>query len=150
MINTNFTLDLKKSTKLLWGQFTILNDQGKQVATFVATSGVAGFQTPDYFKTRGKGPIPPYKPYFIDPNCYYLATKGIEGMFFSIKPDPIPGYGRSEIGIHHDANVPGSSGCIVIQNKKSFVEQVVPLLLAEKQNIPLDVEYLFNGNPLKI
>ncbi|MEG4633663.1 hypothetical protein QUB56_29485 [Microcoleus sp. AR_TQ3_B6] len=38
----------------------------------------------------------------------------MEGFFFHISPDPV-GSGdriRSELGVHYDANVPGTSGCI--------------------------------------
>jgi hypothetical protein len=55
---------------------------------------------------RGKGPIPEGE-YKIPTEPYWLDTRGVEGLFFHITPDPV-GSGnriRSELGIHWDANV---------------------------------------------
>ena len=140
-----FRLALKPSSVLLYGDLSFYGDDGKEINTFIATSGVVGHQTKTSFKERGKGCVPPYPGLKIDTSGYKLPAKGIEGWFFPIVPSPIPGYGRSEIGLHHDANVPGSAGCIVVKNKAPFVEKCVPILLAAKERgirfIPIEVKY---------
>jgi hypothetical protein len=139
-----FSMELKETKQLLLGHLTFYENQ-TQIATFVATSGQPGYQSPRHYHTRSKGLCPPYKKLFVNCLGYYLNTIGIEGMFFHVTPDPIPGYGRSEIGIHHDANVPGSSGCIVVSNEISFDDKVVPLLQSAfkigRSRIPLEIDY---------
>jgi hypothetical protein len=139
-----FSMELKSTRILLTGHLTFYENK-TQIATFVATSGQPGYQHPKHYRTRGKGLCPPYKKLFIVTQGYPLNTLGIEGMFFPIVPDPIPGYGRSEIGIHKDANVPGSSGCIVVRSEVSFEDKIVPLLLEAnrigRDRIPLEIDY---------
>lgn len=111
----------------------------------MATSGAAGFQNWTDFQRIGKGLIPPFDKFQIRTDGYRLATKGVEGMFYPIEPSPVPMYGRSELGLHFDANVPGSAGCIVIENKNSFLETIVPLMLKAKNakilRIPLKIKF---------
>jgi hypothetical protein len=111
----------------------------------VVTSGAASYQNWTDFQRIGKGLIPPFDKYQIRTDGYRLATKGVEGMFYPIEPSPVPIYGRSELGLHFDANVPGSAGCIVIENKNSFLETIVPLILNAKNakilRIPLKVKF---------
>jgi N-acetylmuramoyl-L-alanine amidase len=139
-----FSMELKETRILLLGRLTFY-DGSRQIATFVATSGLPGYQSPKHYRTRRKGLCPPYNKLSINTSGYPLNTIGVEGMFFPIVPDPIPGYGRSEIGLHKDANVPGSSGCVVIQNKISFDDKVVPLLQltnrAGRKSIPFEIDY---------
>jgi hypothetical protein len=53
---------------------------------------------------------------------YQPQTKGIEGNFYHILPNSvnIHGISRGEFGIHFDANVPGSAGCIVLRSKQEW------------------------------
>lgn len=135
----------QRSTKLLYGTFVLRDKDQKQLCAVVATSGAAGFQNWTDFQRIGKGLIPPFDKFQIRTDGYRLATKGVEGMFYPIEPSPVPIYGRSELGLHFDANVPGSAGCIVIENKNSFLETIVPLMLkaknAEILRIPLKVKF---------
>jgi predicted metal-dependent RNase len=67
-------------------------------------------------------------------------------MFYHITPDPYKGDGfvRAEIGLHRDANAPGSAGCIVVTNSQMFNGTIVPYLAAlrrEQKSIDLAVEY---------
>jgi N-acetylmuramoyl-L-alanine amidase len=146
-----FSMELKESRQLLLGHLTFYDSDG-QIATFVATSGLPGYQSPRHYHTRRKGLCPPYRKLLVNTNGYHLNTIGVEGMFFHVTPDPIPGYGRSEIGIHRDANVDGSSGCIVIRNEFSFNDKVVPLFeLAAKVGIsrlPLEIDYKIEGESI--
>ena len=135
----------QRSTKLLYGTFVLRDKDQKQLCAVVATSGAAGNQNWTDFQRIGKGLIPPFDKFQIRTDGYQLATKGVEGMFYPIEPSPVPMYGRSELGLHFDANVPGSAGCIVIQNKNSFLESIVPLMLNAKNakilRIPLKVKF---------
>ena len=123
-----FKMSPHLTSELITGHLTFYDDSGTQLSSVVATSGMPNFQSPQHYRIRGKGLIPPYKGLRIVTAGYPLTTLGVEGMFYPIVPDPIPGYGRSEIGLHRDANVPGSAGCIVVVNSDSFKRLVVPLL----------------------
>lgn len=140
-----FTLELpqKPSSSLIYGNLALVI--GGQTINYLATSGAIGAQYEGNWWQRGKGPIPPGI-YSIPTKPYYLPTKGVEGQFFHVMPDPIgeKGQRRSELGIHHDANVPGSSGCIVIIRKPSFEIFCKRLLVLHTQGIkrlPLTVKY---------
>ena len=81
----------------------------------------------------------PTKPYWLD-------TRGVEGYFFHITPDPV-GSGeqiRAELGIHFDANVPGTSGCIGLKNWEGwqgFLRRMAKIALLGIKSLPLKVEY---------
>lgn len=143
-ITAVFTLNQANSSQLILGNLTFFQD-GDEVMKVVATSGIAGFQDVGDHTKRGKGCLPPAKNWKISTNGYFLSTKGVEGMFYHITPDPQ--FGRSELGLHRDANVPGSSGCIVVKDINGvniFTTKVVPFVngLKHKQaQIPLSVIY---------
>jgi N-acetylmuramoyl-L-alanine amidase len=130
--SAKFEMELAPSKELILGKLTFYNDRKAQIGTWVATSGQPGFQTAEHYRTKKKGLCPPYKGLEILTAGYPLTTIGVEGMFYPIVPSPIPGYGRSEIGLHKDANVPGSSGCIVVTSSESFEDLVVPMLRLAK------------------
>jgi hypothetical protein len=141
-------MELKRSTKLLLGQLTFYDENNKQIDTFVATSGQPEYQLEEHYRTRRKGLCPPYKGLEIVTDGYRLNTLGVEGMFYPVIPSPIPGYGRSEIGIHRDSNFhssPGSSGCIVVIDSDSFNNKIVPLFEATEKagikKVPLQIDY---------
>ena len=75
-----------------------------------------------------------------------LDTRGVEGLFFHITPDPV-GSGvsiRSELGIHYDANVPGTSGCIGLINWEGwdgFSRRMAIIASLGIKSVPLKVEY---------
>ncbi|GET43002.1 hypothetical protein [Microseira wollei] len=74
------------------------------------------------------------------------GVKGIEGMFYPIKPFvQVNGIQRGDFGIHADANVPGSAGCIVLPPKgngwKVFPERMTEIAAAGLFRIPLPVVY---------
>lgn len=120
-----FTLDQSKQSNLIYGTL-VFYQSGKEILKVVATSGARGYQYAGAHTIRGKGCIPPAKDWKISTSGYYLATKGVEGMFYHITPDPR--FGRGELGLHKDANVPGSAGCIVGKSHSDFTDKVVPLL----------------------
>jgi hypothetical protein len=72
---------------------------------------------------RGKEPIPGGFDYKIPTTPYWSDTRGIEGNFFHITPDPVVshmGLARSKFGVDFDANVPGSAGCIALINQSGW------------------------------
>ena len=117
--------------------------------SFKATSGAIGFQYREAESIRGKGLIPEGKDWKINPNGWWSNTRGIEGMFYHITPDPyIEGsITRAELGLHRDANVPGSAGCIVILDSDDFNRRLVTYMskhIRDYSNklISLEVKYL--------
>lgn len=123
-----FTLDQAKQSSIIYG--TLVFYQGtKEILKVVATSGARGFQYAGAHTIRGKGCIPPAKDWKISTAGYWLNTKGVEGMFYHITPDPR--FGRGELGLHRDSNnstSPGSAGCVVLKDSNVFNTKVVPLL----------------------
>jgi len=110
-------MPLGKSQSLITGILKLIYPNG-QVIEYLATSGLPDYQRPGDQWVRGKGPIPDGDEYEIPTQPYWLNTRGVEGLFFHITPDPV-GFGdriRSELGIHWDANVPGTSGCVGLIN----------------------------------
>jgi len=138
-----FSLKRERSTSLIEGDLVF--SRGSQVILKVkATSGLAGHQYAGAERIRAKGCIPPGTNWKISTDGYALSTTGVEGMFYHITPDPHPGTGRSEFGLHRDASVPGSAGCIVVCNTSDFNNKVQPLLDGLKntqRTIPLSVIY---------
>ena len=89
---------------------------------FAATSGLPGYQYIEASKFKGKGRAPTCKQ--VNIKSYLVATnplpmpniKGVGGNFYPITPFivSVDGNPRGDLGIHRDANVPGSAGCLVI------------------------------------
>jgi hypothetical protein len=142
----NFTMNLKVASELLYGNLELIYPDGNAI-DYVATSGCAGWQQPGDEWERGKGPIPQGFDYAIPTTPYWSDTRGIEGLFFHITPDPVvspSGRTRSEFGIHFDANLPGSAGCIVLRNFsgwKRFCERMELLARSGREQISLQVSY---------
>lgn len=142
-----FSMTLQPSNFLLWGILKLVYSDKKEI-DYIATSGCTQWQQSGDEWARGKGPIPAGN-YAIPATPYHLETKGIEGDFFHITPDPV-GSGnriRSELGIHFDANVPGSAGCIVLRNLagwERFCDRMEAIAKSGIKSIPLSVNY--SGN----
>ncbi|MFB2979685.1 hypothetical protein [Microseira sp. BLCC-F43] len=141
-----FSMDLRDSCSLLWGNLKLIYPDGTDV-DYLATSGATGWQGKEDQWTRARGPIPQGFEYRVTTNSYYLATKGVEGQFFHITPDPVRSSGgvtRGEFGVHFDANVPGSAGCIVLRNKlgfEAFCDRMKQIASLGIKSIPLQVVY---------
>lgn len=116
------------------------------------TSGLAGYQKKGDWRIKGRGYIPPSQQ--IIPQKWFVSTqrlwmpnvKGVEGSFYAIAPFQIflPGVARGDFGIHFDANVPGSAGCIVIRQQDHwdlFRKQMELFRLDAIQQVPLFVSY---------
>ncbi len=128
-----------------------LNSLGTGVVNiWKATSSVASKQYPESFHERG-GIIPPcYRcknldKYLVDTKPIALPhIKGVGGNFYKINPHFVltdKGGQRSDFGIHLDANVPGSMGCIVMTKNRfdEFEKEIEELRSKGIQNIPLFV-----------
>jgi hypothetical protein len=144
IVTATFTMNLKKTRSLVEGLLTFKRGNIKLLEV-VATSGAPGFQYEGAWTIKGRGCIPPAKDWKISTNGYYLPTKGIEGQFYHITPDPR--FGRSQLGLHRDSNYdrsPGSAGCIVVIDSDIFNRRVVPLfdgLKKTQANVNLSVVY---------
>jgi len=155
--HTRFRMHLTASNNLLIGEFSIHYEEHR-FDVFPCSSGLRGYQLPEHYWTRGKGPLPPSIAVAQD---YKLSTTGywsrkVEGLFFHFEPDPIWPVGilakdvkddtprRGEIGLHLDTHGPGTSGCEGIQGEDYFarIEELMAIFKAEgKLFLAHHVEY---------
>ena len=148
-----FKLSRASSRSLIQGSLSVLDDNGETILKAIATSGLPGYQTANHHWTRARGSIPSEDmirngPIRISTHGYYTPTRGIEGMFFHILPDPFRDKNsprkRSEFGVHFDAGVPGSAGCIVLRYKSEFdifIDLMEKAKQAGRKEIPLAIVY---------
>lgn len=144
-----FRMELRETSELIEGTFTVYDADNKQLVSVIATSGARGYQSYTNLWTRGVGPIPDVSGLMISTTVYDAPeVKGVEGKWFDILPIVIKGANgesRSYFGLHRDANVPGTAGCIGVRNSDSFNRFIVPLMSKAKaagvQEIPLEVIY---------
>jgi hypothetical protein len=138
--------------ELLTGTLTLKEFPHAAGIKFLATSGSVGYQYQQSFLLKSRGCLPPSD--LITPNKYHIESKAIElnhvkgvaGKFYPIRPFAVSAMGvtRSDLGIHRDANVPGSAGCIVITDKmhwEIYQDKMIALALKGITNIPLTVKY---------
>ena len=139
-----FTMPLGISQSLITGILKLTYPDGQEI-DYLATSGLPDWQRKEDQWSRGKGPIP-QGDYQIPSQPYFLETRGVEGLFFHITPGPV-GSGdriRSELGIHYDANVPGTSGCIGLINSQGwegFCRRLRNIAAQGVEFLPLKVQY---------
>lgn len=139
-----FTMDLRQSSELIYGNLQLVYPDCRAI-DYVATSGCADYQRPGDEWVRGKGPIPAGE-YEIPSEPYYLETRGVEGDFFHITPDPVVSeHGiRAELGLHFDANHPGSAGCVVLKNWEGWrrlCDRLASIANLGVKSLPLTVKY---------
>ena len=139
-----FTMRLpKKATNAIIDGVIMLN--GKM---YKACSGCVGSQVYGTYWITGRSPIPPGKDYKIDLQWHYSDLTGINGRYYHILPDPIErgdgsGLRRTEIGLHQDNGVPGTSGCIgVVNGDWSKLCNALDELAKFNRYLKLEVEYL--------
>ena len=115
---------------------------------YKACSGCAGAQVFDRYWIVGQSPIPPGRDYKIDLRWNYSDLAGIAGRYYHILPDPIErgdgsGLRRTEIGLHQDNGVPGTSGCIgVLGRDWSRLCDALDELAKFNRYLKLEVSYL--------
>ncbi|WP_202895711.1 hypothetical protein [Iningainema tapete] len=145
---------LGDSSQLLEGRLLLIDSESNTIKNvYRATSGSAGWQEHHELAVRGKGSIPPQSDVNIP--HYTVATKpipmpklkGVEGNFYKIDPHlvRINGQQRGDFGIHRDANVPGSAGCVVlttIPGWEGFQLDMRNLATSGVQKVPLLVSYI--------
>jgi hypothetical protein len=147
-----FSMHFDRDTGQDYGRLSLNHPVNGCRSIWVATSAVATRQEAEGFHQR-YGMIPPcYRtknanPYRVDTKPYFLTTKGVEGNFYCIHPITVytdKGGVRSEFGIHRDANVVGSEGCIVLTGErfKSFEQEMSTMLNTfNLKQLPLFVQY---------
>lgn len=128
---------------MVYGTLSLLENE-RTINSFKALSGAQGFQSKSHLWARGRGPLPPWN-YVVSPNPIDLKhIKGIEGTFYRVFPYEIhqAGVTRGDFGIHRDANVPGSAGCIVLPTKLGWPAfQREMKRISSTGEIPLHVVY---------
>jgi hypothetical protein len=144
---------LQRTSDLIEGRLLLIDCETRTIKnTYIATSGLPGYQRSDCLSERGTGPIPPISLTGLD--SYSVATvpldmpnvRGVEGAFYKIDPHEvtISNVQRGDFGIHRDANVPGSSGCIVLRTQlgwQAFQKDMQSLAGSGVRKIPLLVSY---------
>lgn len=125
-------------------------DRGNQFV-WIATSSISSRQS--YNKQFEKYGCIPANNNTVDKKYHILTTpedsrhvKGVEGSFYRVYPNQIRTVRntiRTAIGIHKDANLPGSLGCIVMCATRfaSFEKQMSLLKSRGVSKIPLQVQY---------
>ncbi|WNN89693.1 hypothetical protein [Gloeocapsopsis dulcis] len=149
-----FSLHLPNSNtrELQKGTLVLKQDPNKAGIRLQATSGCIGYQYSGSWKFKGRGPLPPSRA--IEPLGYAVSTqrlwlphvRGVEGSFYAIAPFSVPvgKTHRGDFGIHFDANVPGSAGCIVLplQDHWDIFRKIMEDCAHKNvQQIPLNVVY---------
>lgn len=140
------------TSNFIYGKLTLNSEVGN--ITYQASSGVPNWQFLGAWKYPRRGCLPPSDRigahYHVETNRLYLPkVKGVEGSFWCIKPFSVRADGvmRSDLGVHFDANVLGSAGCIVLSGKHkqehfdSFKEAMRKLNRLGVYKIPLEVIY---------
>ena len=139
---------LMKNSDLIEGRLLLLDSESPTVANnYIAASGLPNNQTFDCLSSRGRGSIPANNIIGIDhyqvstTPLYMPSVKGVEGNFYKISPDTVTinGVERGDFGVHFDANVPGSSGCVVIRT--AFQEDMKAIFTSGVKQMPLLVSY---------
>lgn len=169
MPNLELRFPARQTSELITGILALATPDGSG-DEFEVTTGLPGHQGPQDFLVKGKGPIPPSTElrkhntgYEVSTNGLFSNARGIEGLFFPISPvmislevpsdSPLLAGGkggggfiyRGHFGIHFDANVPGSSGCIVVRDRSGFnqfCQQMQDLRDEGLDSLPLNVVYV--------
>lgn len=147
-----FSMALKPSTRLLMGKLHIMDGE-TPIASYVATSGLAGHQEKKHQSWRGIGAIPECKKVGISHYSVLTEPYGrisnpeTTDVFFSINHPSrilVDGIWRAGFGIHFDASIPGSSGCIILRDKtewNAFIEFMNDYASKGFSSISLIVDY---------
>lgn len=142
-----FSMDLRSSSSLVTGNLKLVTLDGQEV-DYLATSGCRGWQDKNNVWSVAKGPIPPGFDYRVATTPLYEPNvTGINGNFFHITPDPVTsshGVKRGEFGIHFDAHVPGTAGCIALEHQdafNTFSDRMKKIASAGIHSIPLQIVY---------
>jgi hypothetical protein len=142
-----FSMRLRKTSSMLYGTFAISGEDGEELYSGRATSGLAGFQHEDAFWEVGRGVVPP-----TDDERHIMtdiwATDAPMGTRYQITPEKVwnPAHtrSRSAFRVHFDGGSPGSAGCIVTPSRDDY-DRIVALFAALNargvEQIPLTLDY---------
>lgn len=148
----NFSLHFDRDRGLDQGRLCLRHLEKGTVEIWKATSSTNVKQYPESFHDRG-GLIPPeyrvpgLKSWQLHTEPIDLTHNlGVQGNFYKIDPHQVTtdkGGLRSDFGIHKDANVPGSLGCIVLtaDRFKHFEKEMSQLSEQGVDSLPLFVTY---------
>jgi hypothetical protein len=125
-----FTMPTGQSNSLLTGKMEFLLN-GAVYNTIIATSSIPGRQYSGAWNRKG-GLIPPTsmvraktgRGWRVKTAPIYMPNvAGVSGNFYPIEPFGLDtdGANRGDFGIHFDANVPGSMGCVVAITDKGWI-----------------------------
>lgn len=144
---------LYRTNDLIEGRLLLVDASTNNIKNpYIASSGLPNNQRYDCLSSVGVGPIPPDNMIGIDhylvrtTPIYMPQVRGVEGNFYKISPDmiTIEKMRRGDFGVHFDANVPGSSGCVVLRTKvgwKAFEDDMRSLGGMGISQVPLLVSY---------
>ena len=148
----NFSLHFDRDRGLDQGRLCLRHLEKGTVEIWTATSSTNVKQYRESFHKRG-GLIPPeyrvpgLKSWQVHTKPIDLShNRGVQGNFYKIDPHQITtdkGGVRSDFGIHKDANVPGSLGCIVLTADRfeQFEKEMSQLSAQGVNSFPLFVTY---------
>lgn len=101
----------------------------RAIERYLAVSGLPGWQLWDDQDSKGRGPLP--RPDRAGIGSYLVSTApvwvsaedqpGIAGNFYEIYPSYVEN-GRGLFGVHYDANVEGTAGCIGVKTPGAWAE----------------------------
>ncbi len=140
-----FDMATRKSNQLLAGVLRLIQGQA-EINAYAATSSIAGRQYRGSWELRG-GLIPPGEGYQVATAPLWMPDiKGVEGSFYAISPFEVQTVGalRGDFGVHFDANVPGSMGCVVCSTQKgwdAFRRDMKSIHAQAVDYLPLVVKY---------
>jgi hypothetical protein len=140
-----FELATRRANSLITGKLQLLQGQ-TELNAYTATSSIPGRQYRGSWELKG-GLIPPGDTYQVATAPLWMPdTRGVEGSFYAITPFEIQTVGavRGDFGVHFDANVPGSMGCVVLETQKgwdAFRRDIKAIAAQQVAYLPLVVKY---------
>lgn len=148
----DFSMHFDRDKGLDQGRLCLRHIEKGTLEIWKATSSTTVRQYSESFHYR-KGLIPPeyrvpgLKSWQVNTKPIDLSqNKGVKGNFYKINPHEVKtdkGGVRSDFGIHKDANVPGSLGCIVLTDERfrDFEKEMSQLSKQGVDSLPLFVTY---------
>lgn len=139
--------------RFIKGSLFLKDNPDKAGLKLEASSGCVSYQYWASWTQKGRGEMPPNTAIKLD--TYTVSTqklwlphvRGVEGSFYAISPFQVRvnGSHRGDFGVHFDANVRGSAGCIVLPEQDhwdSWRTRIEYWRSEGFQQIPLVVNYV--------
>jgi hypothetical protein len=150
-----FSMQLDNTPELNRGRLALYDFERGILGRWVATSGLGMYQKIGGWSKQGGGVCPAayqcnptFANHWVQTNPVDLSSvKGVEGNAYPITPFEVrtkEGVTRSDLLIHRDANVPGSMGCIVMNDDEfADFEKTFKLESAGIDKVKLWIQYDF-------